>query len=87
MTVSGVAPRTLNVRDATPSTGRAQLDGCHRVPRMAFPDRIERTVHVPQPPARVWAALTTAEGLAGWFGDEARIDLREGGSEIGRAHV
>jgi hypothetical protein len=25
---------------------------------------------------RVWAALTTAEGLAAWFGNEAAIDLR-----------
>ncbi len=29
---------------------------------MAFPDRIERTVEIAHPPARVWAALTTAEG-------------------------
>jgi uncharacterized protein YndB with AHSA1/START domain len=28
----------------------------------------------------VWAALTTAEGLAGWFGNEAAIDLRPGGT-------
>jgi uncharacterized protein YndB with AHSA1/START domain len=27
----------------------------------------------------VWAALTTAEGLAGWFGQQAAIDLRPGG--------
>jgi uncharacterized protein YndB with AHSA1/START domain len=47
---------------------------------MAFPDRIERTVEVAHPPATVWAALTTAEGLAAWFGDEATIDLRPGGS-------
>jgi uncharacterized protein YndB with AHSA1/START domain len=46
---------------------------------MAFPDRIERTVEVAHPPAKVWAALTTAEGLAAWFGDEAAIDLRPGG--------
>jgi len=56
---------------------------------MAFPDRIERTVEVAHPPAKVWAALTTAEGLAAWFGDEATIDLRPGGlarmrwSEVG----
>ena len=30
---------------------------------MAFPDRIERTVEIARPPAAVWAALTTAEGL------------------------
>jgi len=47
---------------------------------MAFPDRIERTVEIAQSPARVWAALTTAEGLSAWFGKEASIDLRPGGS-------
>jgi uncharacterized protein YndB with AHSA1/START domain len=47
---------------------------------MAFPDRIERTVRVAHPPATVWAALTTAEGLGAWFGNEASIDLRPGGS-------
>ena len=47
---------------------------------MGFPDRIERTVQVAQPPAAVWTALTTAEGLGAWFGNEAAIDLRPGGS-------
>jgi uncharacterized protein YndB with AHSA1/START domain len=47
---------------------------------MAFPDRIERTVELAHPPERVWAALTTAEGLAAWFGNEAAIDLRPGGT-------
>jgi uncharacterized protein YndB with AHSA1/START domain len=47
---------------------------------MGFPDRIERTVELAHPPAQVWAALTTAEGLSAWFGDEATIDLRPGGS-------
>ena len=47
---------------------------------MAFPDRIERTVELAHPPQKVWAALTTAEGLASWFGDEAAIDLRPGGA-------
>ena len=47
---------------------------------MAFPDRIERTVDIAHPPAKVWAALTTAEGLSAWFGQEASIDLRPGGS-------
>jgi uncharacterized protein YndB with AHSA1/START domain len=31
---------------------------------MAFPDRTERTVELPHSPTKVWAALTTAEGLA-----------------------
>jgi uncharacterized protein YndB with AHSA1/START domain len=47
---------------------------------MGFPDRIERTVEIAHPPGTVWAALTTAEGLGAWFGDQATIDLRPGGS-------
>ena len=47
---------------------------------MGFPDRIERTVEIAHPPAKVWAALTTADGLSSWFGNEASIDLRPGGS-------
>jgi uncharacterized protein YndB with AHSA1/START domain len=47
---------------------------------MGFPDRIERTVQIAHPPGQVWAALTTAEGLSAWFGHEATIDLRPGGS-------
>jgi uncharacterized protein YndB with AHSA1/START domain len=47
---------------------------------MGFPDRIERTVGLAQPPAAVWPALTTADGLAAWFGDKAEIDLRPGGA-------
>jgi len=46
---------------------------------MGFPDRIERTVEIAHPPVRVWAALTTAEGLGTWFGNAATIDLRPGG--------
>src|SRR5579859_505172 len=46
---------------------------------MGFPDRIERTVELAHPPGEVWAALTTAEGLGAWFGEEAAIDLRPGG--------
>ncbi|MFC5290299.1 SRPBCC domain-containing protein [Actinokineospora guangxiensis] len=49
---------------------------------MGFPDRIEREVDLQQPPAVVWAALTTAEGLASWFGDTAEIDLRPGGAGL-----
>lgn len=47
---------------------------------MGFPDRIERTVELAHAPHQVWAALTTAEGLAAWFGNKgATIDLRAGG--------
>ena len=47
---------------------------------MGFPDRIERTVELAHPPKKVWAALTTAEGLGTWFGHQATIDLRPGGT-------
>jgi uncharacterized protein YndB with AHSA1/START domain len=47
---------------------------------MGFPDRLERIVEIAHPPARVWAALTTAEGLGTWFGNAATIDLRPGGA-------
>lgn len=47
---------------------------------MGFPDHIERMAELDHPPAAVWAALTTDEGLGAWFGEEATIDLRPGGS-------
>jgi uncharacterized protein YndB with AHSA1/START domain len=46
---------------------------------MTFPDRIERRVILASAPSRVWKALTTAEGLSAWFGQQASIDLRPGG--------
>ena len=46
---------------------------------MGFPDRIERSISVAHPPAKVWEALTTAEGLGTWFGHKATVDLRVGG--------
>jgi uncharacterized protein YndB with AHSA1/START domain len=45
---------------------------------MGFPDRIERTVELGHPPAKVWDALTTSEGLSAWFGEKASIDPRPG---------
>jgi uncharacterized protein YndB with AHSA1/START domain len=47
---------------------------------MGFPDRIERSVDLAHPPAKVWDALTTSEGLSAWFGHKATIDLRPGGA-------
>ena len=47
---------------------------------MAFPDRIERSMELGHPPAQVWAAITTPEGLSAWFGDKATVDLRPGGA-------
>jgi len=47
---------------------------------MGFPDRIVRTIELAHPPAAVWAAITTTEGLGAWFGNTATIDLRPGGA-------
>jgi len=44
------------------------------------PTRITRDTHVDAPVERVWAVLTTAEHIAGWFGDSASVDLRPGGA-------
>jgi uncharacterized protein YndB with AHSA1/START domain len=42
-------------------------------------DRIEREIIIDAPPERVWAVLTEAEHVAGWFGDTAELDLRPDG--------
>ncbi|GIG68728.1 SRPBCC domain-containing protein [Phytomonospora endophytica] len=42
-------------------------------------DTIERVLVLRHPIEKVWAALTTAEGLSRWFGSIADIDLRPGG--------
>jgi uncharacterized protein YndB with AHSA1/START domain len=49
---------------------------------MGFPDRIERTLELGHPPAKVWTALTTAEGLGTWFGQNATVDLQQGGNAV-----
>lgn len=46
---------------------------------MQVQDRIERELFIPASQDRVWAALTTRDGLAGWFCSDAQIDLRPGG--------
>jgi uncharacterized protein YndB with AHSA1/START domain len=42
-------------------------------------DTIERTIFISTAIGVVWEALTTAEGIRSWFGDQAEIDLRPGG--------
>lgn len=49
---------------------------------MAVPDRIERTLELDHPQEKVWAALATADGLSGWFGDKAELDELRAGGEI-----
>ena len=40
---------------------------------------IRRQISIAATPRAVWNALTTADGLAGWLGSEARVDARQGG--------
>jgi uncharacterized protein YndB with AHSA1/START domain len=50
-------------------------------------DWIEREVLIEASLERVWAVLTDAQQVAGWFGDSAEIDLRPGGRAVfGWAH-
>ena len=46
------------------------------------PDSIAREIVIDAPPERVWAIVTEAQHLAGWFSDEAEIDLRPGGAML-----
>jgi uncharacterized protein YndB with AHSA1/START domain len=44
------------------------------------PNAIAREIDIDAPPDVVWAIVTEARHLAGWFSDEAEIDLRQGGA-------
>ena len=58
----------------------AQLKVAHGDSVLAVaPDTIEREILIDAPPRVVWSIVTEAEHLAGWFSDEAEIDLRSGG--------
>jgi uncharacterized protein YndB with AHSA1/START domain len=52
------------------------------------PDAIDREIVIDAPPSVVWSIVTDAQHLAGWFSDEAEIDLRSGGRMLltWRAH-
>jgi uncharacterized protein YndB with AHSA1/START domain len=47
---------------------------------VSVPERIEHDVLVDAPVERVWAVITEAEHIGGWFGDAAEVDLRPGGA-------
>jgi uncharacterized protein YndB with AHSA1/START domain len=47
-----------------------------------LPDTISRETTIDAPPEVVWAIVTEARHLAGWFSDEAEIDLRPGGAML-----
>jgi uncharacterized protein YndB with AHSA1/START domain len=45
-------------------------------------DLIQREVLIEAAREQVWAALTDAEHIAGWFGDTAEMDPRPGGKAV-----
>ena len=58
----------------------AQPAVAHRGSVLAVvPDAIEREIVIDAPPSVVWVIVTEAQHVAGWFSDEAEIDLRTGG--------
>jgi uncharacterized protein YndB with AHSA1/START domain len=46
------------------------------------PDAITREIEIDAPLDVVWGIVTEARHLAGWFSDEAEIDLRAGGAML-----
>lgn len=66
---------------ATPAA-RAQTSqqGAVTVTRTASPEkRLDFEVTIPAPPAAVWEALSTSQGLTTWLWRDAEVDLRVGG--------
>ncbi len=45
---------------------------------MPIPNTITRTLDLAHPQPQVWAALTTLDGLTGWFGSHADGQIRPG---------
>ena len=49
---------------------------------MPVVDVIERAMSLSVSRSDVWAALTTADGLSGWWADRAEVDARPGGTML-----
>ena len=45
---------------------------------MPIPNTITRTLELAHPQTKVWAALTTLDGLTGWFGSSAEGEVKPG---------
>ena len=46
------------------------------------PESVSREIVIDAPPEVVWSIVTEARHLAGWFSDEAEMDLRPGGAML-----
>lgn len=51
---------------------------------MPIPNAIVRTVELPHPPAKVWDAVSTPSGLAGWFGHQVEGTVEPGETVVMR---
>lgn len=49
---------------------------------MPVTDVIERVISLPGSRSDAWAALTTADGLSGWWADRVELDARPGGTML-----
>ena len=45
---------------------------------MPIPNTITRTLELEHPQRKVWAAIATLDGIAGWFGDSAEGEMAPG---------
>ena len=45
---------------------------------MPIPNTITRTLDLPHPQEQVWRALTTLDGITGWFGSHAQGEVAPG---------
>jgi uncharacterized protein YndB with AHSA1/START domain len=45
---------------------------------MPIPNTITRTLDLAHPQKKVWAALTTVDGITGWFGNQAEGEFSPG---------
>lgn len=45
---------------------------------MPIPNAITRTLELPHPQAKVWAAVSTIDGITGWFGSHAEGEMTPG---------
>ena len=45
---------------------------------MPIPNTITRTLDLPHPQEQVWQALTTLDGITGWFGSHAQGEVAPG---------
>lgn len=45
---------------------------------MPIPNTITRTLDLPHPQEKVWDALTTLDGMTGWFGSHAEGEIAPG---------